>query len=173
MLLAILAYSNLQALVTKTADISFILIEGAVIGKTIMPIVGITFLIVAGVFLFATQMTVLDATSRIMSENICILSLKRFPIKKLPVFYYSFLWLQIFLGIFIFMFVSAEPLYLLTLGAVLNAFAMFIHIGATLWLNLTSLPKSLQPGILRISVMGLAFLFFGGFSLFSLTQSLI
>ena len=59
-----------------------------------------------------------------------------------------------------------EPLALLVTAAVLNAIAMFAHIGLTLFLNVTSLEKPLRPSYVRIAAMLLALIFYGGFSLF-------
>ncbi len=41
-------------------------------------------------------------------------------------------------------------------AAVLNAIAMFVHSGLTLWLNRTSLPKSIGPNKFRTAVMSFA-----------------
>ena len=106
-------------------------------------------------------MTVMDATSRIMSENLLIIKRDNWQPKSLPKIYYSFLWAQILVGIIIFMTDLKEPLFLLTLGAVINAGAMFVHIGLTTFLNLTTLEKEVYPSALRIIVMVLAFAFFG------------
>ena len=83
---------------------------------------------------------------------------------------YLFLWIQIVLGIAIIASGFSQPLALLTLAAVLNAGAMFVHIGITLWLNLTKLEKELRPSVFRVSVMVFAFLFFGYFAFRTLTS---
>jgi len=173
LLLSLLAYSNVFGLTGTGASINFVILEGSTIGAKVIPFVGTLFITVAAIFLFATQLTVLDATSRIMAENTVIFSPQKFLIANLPKFYYLFLWIQVILGIAIFALGIGEPLFLLTVGAVLNALAMFVHIGATLWLNLTSLEKSIRPALLRIGIMLLAFIFFGGFSIFTLSQYIL
>ena len=60
-----------------------------------------------------------------------------------------------------------EPLNLVVTGAVLNAISMFIYSGLVLTLNLTSLPKEVRPGIVRILAVTSAFLFYGAFSIFT------
>ena len=110
-------------------------------------------------------MTVLDATSRIMSENLLILKRRSWEAKSLPKIYYSFLWAQIAFGIVIFLLGFGEPLLLLTLAAVINAGAMFVHIALTLILNLTKLEKEVRPSLIRISMMVFSLLFFGYFTL--------
>lgn len=118
--------------------------------------------------LFSTQMTVLDATSRIMSENLLILKRRSWEAKALPRIYYCFLWAQIVFGVVIFLAGFGEPLVLLTLAAVINAGAMFVHIALTLVLNLTRLEKEVRPSFLRIFVMIFSLAFFGYFTLRSL-----
>ncbi|MEK7182837.1 MAG: Nramp family divalent metal transporter [Patescibacteria group bacterium] len=158
-LLGLLAYTTTFGSTTPGAGINFVLYEAATIGIRTLPIIGTLFLIIGGVMLFATQMTVLDATSRIMAENLLLVRSHIWRVKTLPSIYYSFLWAQILFGILVFLTNLREPLFLLILGAGINAFAMLVHVALTLWLNLTSLEKQLRPSLLRIGAMGAAFLF--------------
>lgn len=162
-LLALLAFVTTYGQ-GATGGINFILFEAASIAKLSSPIVGTIFLLLGGLMLFSTQMTVMDATSRIMSENLLIMMRSRWGTNLLPKIYYSFLWAQILFGIVIFTTKLREPLFLLTLAAVINAMAMFVHIGATLSLNLRTLEKHVAPGLFRVLVMAFSFLFFGYFT---------
>src|SRR3990167_4938049 len=164
-LLGLLAYSTAFGATTPAAGINFVLYEAAAIAQKTLPIFGTLFLLIGGVMLFSTQMTVLDATSRIMSENLLILKRRSWEAKSLPKIYYSFLWAQIAFGIVIFLLGFGEPLLLLTLAAVVNAGAMFVHIALTLILNLTKLEKEVRPSLIRISMMVFSLLFFGYFTL--------
>ncbi len=146
--------------------IGFVLNEGKAIGEALFPFAGTFFLIIAGLMLFGTQLTVFDATSRILSENIVLAGHQKLSEKHIPKTYYFVLWIQIIAGIFILLLGFTEPLALLTTAAILNAVAMFAHIGLTLWLNSTSLHKLLRPSLLRKVVMLAAFTFYGGFSAF-------
>ncbi|MDO8503967.1 MAG: Nramp family divalent metal transporter [bacterium] len=170
LLLAFLAFITLSGR-ADTSSVAFVIQEAHTIGASTIPILGSFFLLVAGLMLFSTQLGVFDVTSRILTENVCLLSPKRFPTHRIPKIFYAFLWLQIAIGVIIFMLDVAQPLTLIMIGAVLNAFAMFVHIGLTLWLNMTSLEKPLRPSWVRITAMATAFLFFGGFSLFTLINS--
>ena len=123
--------------------------------------------------LFGTQLTILDATSRILAENTILSYHTQLSEKHIPWAYYSLLWVQIFAGIIIFMLGFTEPLQLLTIAAVLNAFAMFVHVGLTLFLNKTSLEKQLRPSITRVYFMILAFLFYGTLSIYTLYDKFI
>lgn len=164
-LLGLLSYSTVFGSVVPTSGINFVIYEAMVIANSSLPFVGTLFLLVGGIMLFSTQMTVMDATSRIMSENLLILKRHTWESKSLPKIYYSFLWAQILFGILIFTTNFREPLALLTLEAVINAGAMFVHIWATLYLNLTSLEKEVRTSLPRAIVMVFSFLFFGYFTL--------
>lgn len=162
--LGLLAYTTTFGVAIPAGGINFVLYEAQTIALKSTPFVGTLFLLVGGLMLFSTQMTVMDATSRIMSENLLILKKNVWKAKTLPKIYYSFLWTQILLGCLIFLTNFREPLALLVLEAVINAGAMFVHIGLTLWLNLTALEKQIRPSLLRVGVLVVAFLFFGYFT---------
>ncbi len=163
LLLALLAYNTTfgQGL---SGDISFVIQEASAIGATIAPWVGSFFLLITTLTLFGTQLTVFDATSRILSENVVLASGQRIRDHQVPKVYYSVLWLMIGSGLLIFSLGFTQPLQLLILSAVLNAIAMFVHSGLTLWLNKTALPKAIGPRRFRTGMMLFAFLFYGGFS---------
>jgi len=109
---------------------------------------------------------VMDSTSRIMAENLAIKKLdgqKRGKI-NLSKIYYGFVWAQIAFGIILFLCNVYEPKTLIILGAVINAFAMFIHLALVSWLNLKNLPKVFRPSLIRKIIIGIIFVFFGVFS---------
>lgn len=162
--LAFLAFSSTFGKGGNTGDITFIFKESVSLGELTLPIIGKIFLATVGVMLFSTQLGVLGTTSRILAENLTLSMESYFPSKTIRRNFYIFLWLQIILGIIIISMGFTQPLSLLILAAVLNAGAMFVHIGLTLWLNLTKLEKELRPSALRVSIMIFAFLFFGFFT---------
>lgn len=165
-LLSLLAYTTVYLNGGSSANINFVITESIAIGKNIAPIAGTFFLIVTGMTLFGTQLTVFDATSRIISENIVLQAPKKIQPKSIPKVYYTVLWLQIVAGIVILSLGFKQPLQLLTISAVLNAFAMFVHTGMTLYLNKKDLPKQIQPNKFRTTAMVMAFLFYGSFSIY-------
>jgi hypothetical protein len=162
-LLSLLARSTVTS---PETGINFLFTQASFISQKTFPVVGSLFLLVAALMLFSTQFSVLDATSRIMSENLCISSPKFFKIPRLPFFYYIFLWTQIIAGVIIFSLGFTEPLQLIITGAVLNAFTMFVYSGLVIFLNKSTLPKEIKPSILRTIMVFAAFLFYGIFSLF-------
>ena len=172
LLLALLAYTTTHGMPGTSNDINFVFLEAQVIGERLFPFAGTFFLLVASLTLFGTQLTVFDATSRILSENFALALNEKVSEKDIPKVYYIMLWIQILAGIAIFMFGFTQPLVLLTLAAVLNAFAMFVHVGLTLWVNLTLLHKQIRPNAFRVSAMVLAFVFYGSFSIYTIATEL-
>lgn len=171
-MLSFLAYLTVFQSPEITQGINFVIKEAEIISSSTLGILGIIFLIVAGLMLFSTQFSVFDATSRIMSENLVISSPNRFKIENLPKYFYSFLWIQILAGITIFALGFTEPLPLVVIGAVLNAFSMFVYTGLVLWMNMTSLDKNLRPSKQRIFTVGSSFVFYGTFSVVVILQQL-
>ncbi|MEK7526661.1 MAG: Nramp family divalent metal transporter [Patescibacteria group bacterium] len=168
LLLALLSYSTSYGQISPSG-INFIFHEASQIASATFAFVGTFFLLLCGLMLFATQFTVMDATSRIMSENLLLIK-ENWKSQRLPKIYYSFLWLQIVFGIGVFLLGVTEPFVLLATQAAINAFAMFIHIGLTLWLNMTELKHQVRPSVFRIAMMLFAFVFFGFFSVKTLLQ---
>ncbi len=152
-----------------TEGLDFLFYEATVIGQRLIPFAGTFFLFISALMLFSTQLGVFDATSRILAENLVLFS-NKIAEKNIPKVYYAFLWLQVVAGALILFSGITQPLLLITIAAVLNAFAMFVHVGLTLWLNLTTLEKAIRPNLFRISMMLVAVLFYGGFSIYTLTQ---
>jgi hypothetical protein len=172
LLLSLLAYSTVFGNPGVETSINFVIHEAHVISAKTLPLLGSFFLIMAGVMLFGTQFSVFGSTARIMAENLVILSPKTFKIKNLAKYFYSFLWLQIIAGVIIFVIGFTEPLTLVVTGAVLNAMSMFVYSGMVLWLNISNLQKPLRPSIIRQLMVTFAFLFYGAFSIFIISQNI-
>lgn len=166
-LLSLLAYITVFNKGVEVESIQFIIIESHYIAQKTFPLVGSAFLLVAGTMLFFTQFSVLGSTGRIMTEN---LSLLTGSTSKIPIFFYSFLWIQIVAGIIILLLGFTQPLELVIISAVLNAFTMFVYSGLILWLNLTQLPRQIRPSLPRILFVGAAFIFYGVFSVITIVN---
>ncbi len=167
-ILSLLAYTTVYGRNDIVTGINFVVKEGQVLGMQLMPFVGTLFMLVAAVMLFGTQFSVFGSTARIMSENLVLLSSVKFKIENLSMYFYFFLWLQIIAGIIIFSLGFTEPLTLVVTGAVLNAITMFIYTGMLLYVNITGLIKEVRPSWVRVTALSAAFLFYGGFSIFTL-----
>jgi len=164
--LMLLSYATTHGLTGNAEGINFVINEGMVIGQMVFPFIGVLFLVVVSIMLFQTQLGVMDSTSRIMAENLAIRKLDGQERGKINLskIYYSFVWAQIVFGIVLFLFNVYEPKTLIVLGAVINAFAMFVHLALVFWLNHKSLPKVFRPGWTRKIIIGIIFIFFGVFS---------
>jgi len=167
-LLSLLAYSTVFGNPQVVTSINFVILEASVIAQRTFPFLGTFFLIMAAVMLFGTQFSVYGSNSRISSENLVILNQSKFKIENLPKYFYLFLWIQIVAGVIIFLLGFTEPLTLVVTGAVLNAISMFIYSGMILLLNHTLLAKPLRPSPIRTLAVLSAFLFYGGFSIFTI-----
>ena len=168
LLLALLAYTTTYGAPGNAPSIDFIVNEAQSIGAILFPMASVLFLLLTGTMLFATQFAVMDSTSRIISENIILTNPSRFSTRALPKAYYSVLWAQIVFGVLVFMMGIKDPLFLITLSAVINAIAMFVHIGLTFLLNTRTLPHQTVPSIWRKSLLVGIFIFFGVFSFYTL-----
>lgn len=164
LLLLLLAYATAFGLPDNIQGINFVVNEAKMIGLKTFPVLGSVFAVMMGVMLFSTQFSVLDSTSRIMSENYALAKTKSEKPVNLSRTYYVFLWAQIAFGISVFAFGFKEPLALLTLSAVINAVCMFAHIGMVNYLNYKELPREIHPQLWRRAVIFVSFLFFGVFS---------
>ncbi|MFH1286834.1 MAG: Nramp family divalent metal transporter [Candidatus Magasanikbacteria bacterium] len=162
--LLLLSYSTTFGLAGNAEGINFVINEGRIIASKTFPALGSIFLILMGIMLFSTQFSVMDSTSRIMSENYAAIRSHEERRINLSKIYFAFLWAQIAFGILVFSLGFTEPLSLLILSAVINAVCMFVHIGLVNWLNYRELPKEIQPKIWRRIIIIFSFIFFGIFS---------
>jgi hypothetical protein len=166
-MLMFLAYNTVYHVGGNAEGINFVLHEGSQIGLLTVPWLGLLFLTVVGIMLFQTQLGVMDSTSRIMSENFAIIKLRRSSAKKIALskIYYIFVWSQIIFGITLFLFNFYEPKTLIILGAVINAFAMLVHIILVTILNKKSLESVFRPTWWRKLIIYLIISFFAIFSI--------
>lgn len=174
LLLMLLSYATTFGIDGNGEGIQFVMNQGKIIGQTISPFVGTLFLIAVTVMLFQTQLGVLDSTSRIMAENAAIKKIanKKEKTVNLSRIYYIFLWAQIAFGIILFLLDVTEPRLLITLGAVLNAIAMFVHVGLVNYMNHKVMPRPLQAAWWRKAIIILVFTVFGLFSAYTVWDKL-
>lgn len=141
--------------------IVFLFQQADIIGNRTFGMLRIFFLLAAGMMLLKTQIGVLEAAARIISENIVLLLRRREGESwNLSLLFYAVLWLQIGLGILVLLAGWSEPRLLLTLGAVLNGAAMMIAFPLLLRLNTTLLPPLSRPNWFRRVGVSAGFSFF-------------
>lgn len=176
LMLMLLAFATTFGLESNAEGISFVISQGIALQNQFGPLTGTLFLIAVTIMLFQTQLGVMDSTSRIMAENIAVRKVVKAKLHSkvdLSKVYYIFLWAQIAFGIILFLLDISEPRFLIVLGAVLNAFAMFVHVGLVNWLNHKTLPREVQAKIWRKILMLLIFLVFAAFSGFTMYSHLV
>ena len=165
--LGLLAYITAGESTNNQEGLNFLFNQASAITQRTFPLIGAAFLSITGLMLLSTQLGILDSTSRIISENTHLLKKKPGNISKT---YFLALWLQIFFGIAVFSSSFNQPQQLIILGAVLNAFAMFIYTGILLYLNNFKLPKPLRPNLARNLILISAFFFLGSFCFQTILQ---
>lgn len=174
LILMLLSYATTFGIEGNGEGIQFVMNQGHIISQTISPFIGTLFLIAVTIMLFQTQLGVLDSTSRIMAENAAIRNIahKKEKNVNLSRIYYIFLWAQIAFGIILFLLDITEPRLLITLGAILNAIAMFVHVGLVNYMNHKIMPKPLQAVWWRKAIILLVFVVFGVFSVYTVWEKL-
>lgn len=155
-----------------TEGISFIYKEAAALSQVAHPFIGTMFLLSVALMLYSTQVIVLEASSRIISENISLLVNGPRAKTRLTLLFYGSLWLQILGGVFIVLSGWNEPRLLLTLAAVLNAGAMMVAFPMVYFLNTKSLPEFARPGLFRKAILTVACLFFVYFVVMTVLENI-
>ena len=173
-LLMVLSFVTVHNLADNDQSINFVINEAGMIGQLLGNHWGGLFMIAVAVMLWQTQLGVLDSTSRIMSENYALTIIKNHSEGRVNLsrLYYFFLWVQILFGIILFAFDFTEPKTLLVVGAVINAVAMFVHVGMVNWMNWKVLPPALQAGIIRKVIVVTIFVFYGIFATYTLANKI-
>ncbi len=162
-MLAFLAYLTTYGAPNTSASINFVLAEARGIAS-VAPILGTLFLLAGGIMLLATQIVVFESSSRIISENIAIRRESQGKVAHSRRLFYSVLWGFIGFGTAVLLAGFTEPRALLVLGAVINAFAMLVHVTLTLVLNKTQLARQFRPALWRQGIIGVIILFFTAFT---------
>lgn len=158
LLLAVLASSTGRG--ADASGLDFLFVEATTIGARLHPIVGTIFLLVSALFLFSTQVGVLESATRIVAENVLLLKHEvNEPVASSRAFY-IILWLEISAGIILILAGIKEPRLLLTLGAILNAAAMMVAFPLILMLNGKRLPVAARTPIYRQAILVIATMIF-------------
>ena len=160
--LGLLAFVTTDNHLNNQEGLNFLFNQASAISQKTLPLIGSIFLGLTGLMLLSTQLGVLDSTSRIITENTHLLKKKPGNLSKT---YFIALWLQIIFGIAVFSLGFNQPQQLIILGAILNAFAMFIYTGILLYMNNFKLPKPLRPHPVRNLILTSSFMFLGYFCL--------
>jgi hypothetical protein len=168
--LSLLAYETIYHKTGGLKGVDFVIAEAEIIGQLTAQFIGKIFLVVLGLMLFATQLSVLGTTGKILAENWAILNFEKFESKKLPKYFYRLLGsdrlmlLVLALGF-------KEPLQLVLVSAVLNAWTMVIYSVLILWLNSSALHPKLRPATWRKVVIVGVIIFLSVFGILTFCQT--
>jgi Mn2+/Fe2+ NRAMP family transporter len=144
--------------------LSFVTMQSDLLSSRFGSIIGTFFIVIGITFLFTTQLGIFETTSRIMTENLQLMSEKIKNRFERDSIFFAFLWMQVIAAIIITMFGLEQPIQLLLLGTFFSALSMFVLSGLILWLNTSKLLKrEIRPGYFRRLILLVSTLFFGIF----------
>lgn len=173
LLLALISYSATYGNPANATGINFIYAQAEYISKEVGPIFASLMLIVTSLMLFATQLTVIDAAGRIITENIVLIRKNDTSSQDISRTYYLSIWTLIAFGIVMFLFGVSEPQFLIVTGAVINAVCMFVFAGLLIPMNKKLLPQSAQPNLWRQVVVWSIFIALGLFTFLVIGDSFL
>ena len=165
LLLAVLSHATVLGMENNSEGINFIFNQTNVVKGMLGSFFSTSLLLVTALMLFSTQLAVIDASGRIVAENVALISRKNTMDLGVSKMYYLTIWILLFFGVLIYLSGFNQPRTLIIIGALLNAFCMFVFSGLLNKLNTKLLPKEIQPSNLRKGIVYLTFFFFGVFSI--------
>lgn len=158
-LLSVLSFATVHGQ-EVSSGLSFLHAQAEAIGLLLGAPVAMSFLIVAAFMLFSTQLGVLESSGRIIAENISLI--KNWGKNKADQSkgFAIIIWVQIIVGVVVYLAGFSEPRGLITLSAILNAAAMMVSFGLLLVLNTKRLQPQQRPSRLRKLVLSFGAVFF-------------
>ena len=158
---SMLAYSTVFGREGLANNISFIKTEGEVLGERVGGWFKFFFWIIGAFSLFAAALGIVDYTSRLAADVLKTSYLRRANESKI---YATLVWGLIVIGIFVLLFLEAQPLVLLVISAVVGGFMMFIYSGLLILINRKTLPAPIRIRGVRLGMLVWAILLFGTLS---------
>ncbi len=164
LLLATIAYASVYHTSGNLKDIDFLFNQANIINQY-TGFLGSALLVITALMLFSTQLSVIDGASRIISENIALAFKDKVEVSKMPLIYYASVWVTIIFGIIILSLGAKQPQFLIVIGAVINAFCMFIFAGLLMPVNNRFLPDQVKAPVWRQRLIWAIFVGLGFFSI--------
>jgi len=169
--LAFIAYQLLYPNAAAGESLNFLFLQGSLLAQRFGQLVGTGFLFIAAIFLFTTQLGIYETTSRIITENLQLLSTNLTAKVARSTIYYICLWTQVVAAILITLLNIQQPLQILILGTFFSAVSMFALAPLLYWFNTSKhLPLGTRPDTFRKVMLILTGLFFGLFVIFTLLK---
>lgn len=157
-MLSYIAFVTLNGDPNVTKDFGFLVYEAGIIGKDLGQIWRSLFILIGISALISVQLGIYDMMGRISAVAIRAI----YPKKAIDHnrIYVSAILIQMVVGILLFLSGLQEPLWLIVVGAVFNAFAMAVISLVVGLLGRSHLPKKYMPGIIVSSIMFCAAVFY-------------
>ena len=167
---SLLAYSTVFGREDLANNISFIRTEGEVLGERVGSWFQYFFWIIGAFSLFAAAMGIVDYTSRLAADVLKTSYLRKANESKI---YAVLVWGLIVIGIFVLLFLEAQPIALLVISAVVGGFMMFIYSGLLILINRKILPEPIRIRGVRLGMLVWAILLFGTLSILTFRAQII
>ena len=156
MMLGYVSHVLLVDTVSLPQGLEFLKLESEMIGNMYGNWLSISFLLIGVFALLSVQIGIYDITARISTYAMEKLNKN---IKRNYVYSFS-VFIQVLIGVIILSLGFNEPLWLITTGAVINAFTMALIAIFVILTNSTVLQKEYRPHIFILSILGLSVIFY-------------
>ena len=158
---SILAFATLSNSGELPRDISFLKVEGDVLGASVGGWFGKLFWIVGAFSLFAASLGIVDYTSRLAADTIRTVYWRG---GRESLIYAAIVWAMVLTGSAILASGLDQPLVLLVIAGCVAAFMMFVYSALLIVLNRRLLAPELRPAPYRVAALCWAVALFGTLS---------
>lgn len=150
-------------------DLSFIQLEGELLGQRFGDAVKTFFWLIGAVALMFANLVVVDLVGRITADVLAVNYLRDSAFWSEAKIYALVVWLEVALGLIILGLGVTQPIVLLAIAAILNGVVMVVYCALLVQLN-RGLDARLRIRSLRIGVMALAMIFYGSFAAYTIND---
>jgi hypothetical protein len=162
---SLLAYSTVFGREGLENSISFLQIEGEVLGERVGSWFKYMFWFIGAFSLFAAALGIVDYTSRLAADVIKTSYARNANESKV---YAGLVWGLVGIGIVVLLAGFTQPIVLLVISAVVGGFMMFIYSGLLILINRKTLPAPIRVRGLRLGMLIWAILLFGVLSILTI-----
>lgn len=173
LLFMMLAFTTVGVGGSPEGGFEFVRIEGEALKAEHAAWVGNAFWFTGMIVLLSTNLTVLDMVARITADIVKTNWVRESTTWTESRIYVAMAWTMIVFGSIILLVGVDQPLVLIVTSAALNGVVMFVYSVLLIMLNKGMLPATIGLKGFRLGVMFWAVLFYGGFSLFLVWDTIL
>jgi hypothetical protein len=166
---SLLAYATVFGTPDLANNISFIRVEGEVLGERVGPWFQYLFWFIGALALFAAALGIVDYTSRLGADVITTSYARDANESKI---YAALVWGLVAIGIVVLLAGFDQPLALVIISAVVGGFMMFIYSGLLILINRKVLPAPIRVRGWRLAGLVWSILLFGVLSVLTFNDQL-